>query len=253
MGTPRRHRADGGLDLRLHRLALARNGARLPLDRAASLWPWLFFALELVVLVYELWSLFVLVRVSNHSAAADRHEQALRQATALPTVDVFVPSYSEGAEILDATIRVRWRSITRVSSSASGPGRQPPALAAQLCAEHGVGYFARPTNEHGKAGNLNYALPRTDGEYILVIDADFVLEPRFLLRTLGFLLANPQIGLVQTPQHFRNPDPVQHNLLGGAAWTEEQHFFMTIVQSAAESHGNAFCVGSGWIVRRLSR
>ncbi len=83
-----------------------------------------------------------------------------------------------------------------------------------------------------------------------MIDADFVLEPNFLVRTLGFLLHRPEIGLVQTPQHFRNADPVQHNLLGSTAWTEEQHFFMTIVQAAREAHGNAFCVGSGWVVRR---
>lgn len=218
-----------------------------------ALWPWFFFAMELIVLVYELWSLFVLVRVSNHSAAADVHERALRESSALPTVDVFIPSYSEGASILDATIRGALAldyppALVRVW--VLDDSRRP--WLRELCAEHGVGYFARPTNEHGKAGNLNYALPRTRGQYIVVIDADFVLDPRFLLRTLGFLLAEPDIALVQTPQHFRNPDPVQHNLFGGAAWTEEQHFFMTIVQSARESHGNAFCVGSGWIVRRAN-
>ena len=84
----------------------------------------------------------------------------------------------------------------------------------------------------------------------MVIDADFILKPEFLLRTLGFLMQRPDIGLVQTPQHFRNPDPVQHNLGGNQAWTEEQHFFMTVVESARDGFGNAFCVGSGWVVRR---
>jgi cellulose synthase (UDP-forming) len=216
-----------------------------------SLWPWLFFAMELVVLVYELWSLFVLVRLSDHSAQADIHERGLREAAELPTVDVFIPSYGEGAPILDATIRGALAldypaGLVRVW--VLDDSRR--SWLHDLCAEHGVGYFARPTNEHGKAGNLNYALPRTTGQYILVIDADFVLEPHFLLRTLGFLLEQPEVALVQTPQHFRNPDPVQYNLFGAAAWTEEQHFFMTIVQSARDSRGNAFCVGSGWVVRR---
>jgi hypothetical protein len=67
------------------------------------------------------------------------------------------------------------------------------------------------------------------------------------------VLHRPEVGLVQTPQHFRNPDPVPHNLLGGSAWTEEQHFFMTVVQSARESHGNAFCVGSGWVYPTAKR
>lgn len=51
-------------------------------------------------------------------------------------------------------------------------------------------------------------------------------------------------------QNFRNPNPVQHNLNGAAAWTEEQQFFMSMVESARDYHGNAFCVGSGWVVRR---
>ena len=219
---------------------------------AAHLWVWTFFAAELVAITYEVWSLSVLVRLTDHSPEADRHEKVLRASARLPTVDVFVPTYSENAEILERTIRAALaldypRGLVKVWLLDDGKRPWLP----DLCARYGVGCVVRPTNEHGKAGNLNYAFPRTGGEYLLVIDADFELHPSFLYRTLGFLLFRDDIGLVQTPQHFRNPDPVQYNLLGGAAWTEEQYFFMTMSQSARDAYGNAFCVGSGWIVPRV--
>jgi len=217
----------------------------------AACWAWLFFACEAATIAYELWSLCVLIRVTNHSPEADRYEQELRRRPDLPTVDVFIPTYSEGPEIVEDTIRGALRldwPAARLKVWVLDDGRRP--WLQELCAQRGVGYFARPSNEHGKAGNLNYALPRTDGEFILIIDADFVLRPNFLYRTLGFLLYRTGVGLVQTPQHFRNPDPVQHNLFGARAWPEEQNFFMTVVESARDAYSNAFCVGSGWLVPR---
>lgn len=218
----------------------------------AVVWPWAFFAAELVAVVYEVWSLSVLVRLTDHTPEADRHEAALRlRGPDLPTVDVFVPTYGENAEILERTIVAALAldyPRERVKIWLLDDGKRP--WLGELCARYGVGCVVRPTNEHGKAGNLNYALSRTDGEYLLVIDADFELDPGFLYRTLGFFLFRTDIGLVQTPQHFRNPDPVQYNLFGSRAWTEEQYFFMTMAQSARDAYGNAFCVGSGWVVPR---
>ena len=217
----------------------------------SSLWPWFFFAAEMAVTAFEAWSFFVLVRLTDHSPQADLYEAELRRERALPTVDVFIPTYNEPREILEATIRGALAldyPEGRVAIWMLDDSRRP--WLRDLCAERGVGYLARPSNEHGKAGNLNYAFPRSDGELILVIDADFVLDPRFLYRTIGFLLYEKDIALVQTPQRFKNPDPIQHNLLGERAWTEEQHFFMTVAQSARDSWDNAFCVGSGWVVKR---
>ena len=64
----------------------------------------------MVVTVYEVWSLCVLARVTDHSPQADVYERRLRDEQDLPTVDVFVPTYNEGAEILEQTIlaALRW-------------------------------------------------------------------------------------------------------------------------------------------------
>ena len=182
----------------------------------ALLWPWLFFCCGLVAVVYEVWSLGVLTRSRQPLGGGRclRGPAAQRPpAGGLPTVDVFIPTYSEGADILEETIAAALAldyPADRLRVWILDDGRRP--WLKDLCRRRGAGYFARPSNEHGKAGNLNYALPRTAGDFLLVIDADFVLHANFLYRTLGFLLDRPEVALVQTPQLFRNPDPVQHNL-----------------------------------------
>lgn len=219
----------------------------------ALVWAWLFFAAEAVCLLYEGWCLYVLTGYTNRTPEADRHEAQLRATADLPTVDVFIATYNEPADILDGTIvgalGLDWPT-GRLRVWVLDDSRRP--WLKELCARRGCGYLARPTNEHGKAGNLNYAYPRTDGDFILCLDADFVVSPRMLCRMLGFLTSDPDVGLVQTPQHFRNPDPVQHNLFGGAAWTEESNFFMTVTQPCRDARGNAFCVGTGFVVRRAA-
>ena len=217
----------------------------------AVLWPWLFFGFEAVALVYEAWCLYVMTGYSDRTPEADRYERQLRAHPNPPTVDVYIATYNEPAEILDATIRAALAldyPLHLLKVWVLDDSRRP--WLKELCRERGAEYLARPTNEHGKAGNLNYAYARTAGDFILCLDADFIVEPKLLYRTLGFPAFNRDIGLVQTPQHFRNPDPIQHNLFGGAAWTEESNFFMTVTQPCRDAHGNAFCVGTGFVVRR---
>ena len=66
------------------------------------------------------------------------------------------------------------------------------------------------------------------GELVAVFDADFVPQRHFLERTVGLLL-DPRVGLVQTPQHFFNADPVMRNL-ALEAWLlpDEESFYRWI-------------------------
>ena len=57
------------------------------------------------------------------------------------------------------------------------------------------------------------------------------------------------VGVVQTPQHFFNPDPVQSNLALARVWPDEQRFFFDIVMGAKDAWGAAFCCGTSSIIR----
>ena len=76
----------------------------------------------------------------------------------------------------------------------------------------GAGYITRADNAHAKAGNLNHAMTLTDGEFIAVFDCDHVPTRAFLQLTVGWLVREPQMALVQTPHHFYSPDPFERNL-----------------------------------------
>jgi cellulose synthase (UDP-forming) len=255
-----------------------------------SLWPWIFFLFEAVAIVHETWSSIVMVRTSNHTPEADHYEALVRRRSDLPTVDVYIATLSEPLDILELTIRAALRldyprSLLRVYVLDDGDRPQLAALARHL----GAHYIARPVDPQGevvspsfmrrilvavtaclgvgpkqtlcttrrkklggpgKAGNLQYAFERTVGQYILMLDADFMVQPNFLYRTLGFLLYRSDVGLVQTPQHFRNPDIIGHNLLAGDCIPDEQQFFMTVTQPCRDAWGNAFCIGTGCLVSR---
>ena len=82
-----------------------------------------------------------------------------------------------------------------------------PEMRAMAAAE-GAGYIVRdaawaPKARHAKAGNLNNALLRTAGLFVLVLDADQIPLPDSLDRTLGHF-RDPRVAFVQTPQWFYN-------------------------------------------------
>jgi len=71
---------------------------------------------------------------------------------------------------------------------------------------------------------------------------------RILHRTLG-LFDSPEVGIVQTPQHFFNFDPVQAGLECTAIWPDEQRFFFESYMPCKDAWGAAFCCGTSAVFR----
>jgi cellulose synthase (UDP-forming) len=110
----------------------------------------------------------------------------------------------------------------------------------------GVGYLRRETNEHAKAGNVNSAIARTTGRFIVVLDADHVPRPDFLTQTLPHLIANPSIAMVQTPQTYATAG--RGMVAEGAAVSQE--LFYEAIMPAKNASNAAFCVGTNVVYRR---
>src|SRR5471030_1445630 len=72
--------------------------------------------------------------------------------------------------------------------------------------------------------------------------------PDFLTRTT-ILMEDKTVGVVQTPQHFINPDPIQSNLAAAEVWPDEQRFFFDILMPAKDAWGVAFCCGTSSVIR----
>jgi cellulose synthase (UDP-forming) len=223
-----------------------------PADGSFSYWwTWTVFVIELFAFADILLFLVVMGRYVDRSAEADRLERSFfaRPAAELPAVDVFIPTYNEPLDVLERTI---------VGALALDyPGKLTVYVLddkrrdwlKRFCEEKGAVHVTRSDNSHAKAGNMNNGLAVSSGEFIAVFDADFVPHRSFLRRTLGFFL-EPSIGIVQTPQHFFNKDPVQMNLSIERHWPDEQRLFFDEMAASRDAWDVSFCCGSCSIARR---
>jgi cellulose synthase (UDP-forming) len=167
-------------------------------------------------------------------------------------VDVFIATYDEPCQVLERTI-VGAKAINhmdlRVWVLDDGAREWVRDLAEQL----GAHYLQRTNGAHAKAGNVNNGLKHALSQgrrpdFILLLDADFVPYRTILNRTLG-LFSERDVGIVQTPQHFFNPDPIQSNLLVSRYWPDEQRFFFSTLLACKDAWGAAFCCGTSAVFR----
>lgn len=217
-----------------------------------SLFAWVLFGIEIMAWVDTAILFLMLSRPRNNSAEADRGEVRLRAADPddLPTVDVFIATYNEDLDVLEKTIigaqSLDWPS-NRLRICVLDDGKR--GWLRDHCARRGLDYFTRETNEHAKAGNINAAIARTDGEFFVVLDADFIPQENFLYRAMG-LFKDPKVGIVQIPHSFYNPDPMQANLRLRKVLPDDQRFFFGTVMAGRDGWDAAFCCGSNSITRR---
>ncbi|GAB3604744.1 glycosyltransferase [Conyzicola nivalis] len=161
------------------------------------------------------------------------------------TVDVFIATYNEPVELVLTTGRaardIRYPHKTWILDDGA---RDDLKLAAQA---EGIGYISRGSEwagfqRHAKAGNINNALVDTEGEFILILDADMIPRPEILDRTLGYF-TDDAVSLVQTPQVFSNVS--DRDPLGSQA-----PLFYGPIQQGKDGWNAAFFCGSNAVLRR---
>jgi cellulose synthase/poly-beta-1,6-N-acetylglucosamine synthase-like glycosyltransferase len=176
-------------------------------------------------------------------------------------IAVLIPTYNEPVEVLLPTIASAVALLPPHETWVLDDGNRPEIAA---LAEHlGARYLARPTREHAKAGNINYAIgfgsvplreAAVQADLIVALDADHVAEAGLLSHTLGYF-SDPGIALVQTPQEFYNTDSFEHKRIGrrssGPAghFYNEQALFYRAIQPGKNRLGGAFWCGTNAVVR----
>lgn len=196
------------------------------------------FAMLLVTEVYGLWALGTLAWYSWSRSRCERPP-----ATPGRAVDVYVCTYDEPLEVVAATL-AGCRALTYPHTTyLLDDGRRPEM--AELAQVAGARYLVRPDNSHAKAGNINAALPRTEGELVLMLDADHVPMPDALDAMVGYF-DDERVALVQSPHDFFNHDSVQHYVVG----RHEQSLFYRVVCPGKDRHGATYWCGSAAVLRR---
>ncbi|WP_326616473.1 cellulose synthase catalytic subunit [Streptomyces anulatus] len=177
------------------------------------------------------------------------HEVLVRawRPAGLPGVDLYLPTCGEPLPVLANAYRavaaLDWPDALTVWVLDDADRTE----VADLAAEHGYRYVVRPDRGHlKKAGNLNHALTLSEAEFIAILDADFAPRPDFLRHLVPYL-ADPAVGIVQSPQCFDTDagmDWIQR--AAGAA----QEWFFRWIQPSRDASDAAICCGSNAVYRR---
>lgn len=165
-----------------------------------------------------------------------------------PSVDIFICTLNEPADMLAITIAgCRNIAYPNLKVHVLDDGRRLEIR--ELTELLDCNYITRDTNKGYKAGNINNALSLTDGEIVVIFDADHVPASTFLKETV-YNFVDEKVALVQTPQHFCNPDAFQKNLELSEFLANEQEMFYRVIEPSLNQFDSVFCGGTNILLRR---
>ena len=170
-----------------------------------------------------------------------------------PEVDVFIPSYNEPLDVVRPTVfaalALDWPA-DKLNVYLLDDGKREDFR--RFAEEVGCHYITRPDNKGAKAGNINHALAQTSAEYVVIFDCDHVATRGFLQLSLGWMLRDQGLAMVQTPHYFYSPDPFERNLAAGQRVPNEGLLFYGLIQQGNDFWGATFFCGSCAVIRRTA-
>lgn len=180
----------------------------------------------------------------DHNQFIRRHKFAPDEA---PSIDVYLPSCGEPIEVINNTFRyvskLQWNGKLNIYVLDDFGSKEVKNLA-----EAYRFYYIHRTNpgEMKKAGNIRYAFKKTTGDFILILDADFVPREEMLYELMPYFRVK-SVAIVQSPQFFDifHEDSV---IQKGAAYVQE--LFYRLIQVNRNTWSASVCVGSCAIYRR---
>lgn len=207
------------------------------------IWPMMLLAAEIYSFV-----VFAIFAFASINIRKIRHRDTVKDINYFPSVDIFICTYNESENILRDTIQ-GCKNINYQNKKIYLLDDGHRSDIEKLANDMGINYIKRDTNEGFKAGNINNAVKYTNSELIAVFDADHVPVSTFLSELVDYFKSK-KVALVQSPQHFMNPDPFQKNLAWGRAQANEQDLFFRVIQPGLAMWGAAICAGTNFLVRR---
>lgn len=192
---------------------------------------WILFVAE--AMMVSLTFLFII----NHF---DQKHEELRQTNVSGTLDVFLPVVDEPLFMFERTLyeatKINYKN--KEIYILDDGGRQ---AVKEMAKKYNVHYLARNGERDGnKAGNLNFGLSHSTGEYILVLDADqYVTDHNIAKEGLHYFI-EPKVAIVSTRQQFDVPkEDFNHDTL-----------FYQHMQAGKNDNNAAISCGSGVFYRR---
>jgi cellulose synthase/poly-beta-1,6-N-acetylglucosamine synthase-like glycosyltransferase len=174
-----------------------------------------------VLLILTFVDMFEVVDLFRRRASWRQPSELTHSMPKRVRIAVHVPVYSEPPDVvlrnLEALAEVRHRlvEVLVVDNNTADENLWLPLQ--DFCSQMGESFrfFHVPTLPGNKAGALNYALARTDPDIdvIVVLDADYVIQPNFIEKLEGCFAGN-EVVFVQAPQAYLVERPlILHDFL----------------------------------------
>lgn len=217
-----------------------------------SLWYALIFGPIGAIFLYNKLSRYLL-QVFYPKFDIKKHEKFIADFWAnnpQPSVDVFLPWAGEDLEmheeVLKAVKNIDYENINVYMLDDKGSPEHEA-----LAHKYGFIHLSRPNKgEHKKSGNLEYGYNHSSGEFVLILDADFIPTRNSLKDIIPYIATNPRIGILQTPQYLEQHEGVHKRSkieFGGGNIVED---FYKITLPCRDVFEAAMCVGTSAIYRR---
>ena len=169
-----------------------------------------------------------------------------------PEIDIFVATINEETELLEETIQhiqaMKYPDKKKLHIYLCDDGRREEME--NLCKKMKIHYLKRKDNKNAKAGNYNHALAKTKSPYIVTFDADMQPKADFLMKTVPHIVHDKQVGFVQIPQNFRNPDIYQARFKLIGKIPHEQDYFFNKIQMAKNYTNSVIYCGTNTVFLR---
>jgi cellulose synthase (UDP-forming) len=213
----------------------------------------LLFAAELYAIATLLLAYFQTLKIKDRKPV----DLSLYPQEQWPKVDIYIPTYNEDVEIVRKTTLcalaidypAEKKHVYVLDDGRAEKYKARREELRQMCEELGATMLTRDNNDHAKAGNINTAFKRTDGDLVLILDCDHMPAQGFLMDTVGFFF-NPNVAFVQTPHWFYNPDPFERNLLTQGKIPVGNELFYKVLQKGNDFWNAAFFCGSAAVIRK---
>lgn len=169
----------------------------------------------------------------------------------LPLVTIQIPTYNEIAAINCATCCLKFDypcgKMQIIIGDDSDKAEVSQKIDQFLNKNEKIEISRRGGNHGYKPGNLNAMLPKSKGEYILILDSDFLPEKDFLKKIISPAIRDPELSGVQAGWKVLNIHQNFNTLIGGSIINIMHTILMPFMHKIT---GHVIFCGSAELIRK---
>ncbi len=194
---------------------------------------------------------FIITAFSLALSRLRNDPEIIEDESLYPTVTVQIPTYNELAALNCATCCLGFDYPAEKLQIMIGDDSNEPEISARIdafaAANPRIEISRRGDNAGFKPGNLNVMLPKSSGDYLLILDSDFLPKADFLKRLVVPVIKDPTLSGVQAAWKIINVHDNHSTLMGTGIVNIVHNVLLPFLKTVTNSC--VFC-GSGELVKK---